>query len=252
MRDRPSQFYTGLVAELYEPLLSERARADDYAPFLERSGTPALELACGSGLPLLDLVERGFEVEGLDASRDMLDRCRTAADERGLGVTLHCGEMQSFSLARRYRSIFLAGASFTLLTADADAESALRCIHAHLEPGGSILIPIEIARARDHQPFVGRFRETSSGTGERLRVGLVAVEESDDGRGLRRRLRYERIPERGEALVLERDWRTRWWSQAQFREMLLATGFDRVALRAPTGGPAPPDASVYVALAARE
>ena len=65
---------------------------------------------------LLDLVERGYEVEGLDASQDMLDGCRVKAAERGLQVTLHLGEMQSFSLARRYRSIFLAGASFSLLT----------------------------------------------------------------------------------------------------------------------------------------
>jgi SAM-dependent methyltransferase len=77
--DAPSQFYTGLVADLYEPLLSSPARADDYVPFLDRSGTPALELACGSGLPLVELVARGYEVHGLDASQEMLDRCRARA-----------------------------------------------------------------------------------------------------------------------------------------------------------------------------
>lgn len=61
----PSQFYTGLVAELYDALVSYRPQADEYVPFLERSGTPALELACGSGRPLLDLVARGYDVEGL-------------------------------------------------------------------------------------------------------------------------------------------------------------------------------------------
>ena len=70
----PSQFYTGLVVDLYEPLLSQRARAEEFAPFLERFGAPALELGCGSGIPLLDLVERGFEVDGLDASAEMLAR----------------------------------------------------------------------------------------------------------------------------------------------------------------------------------
>jgi hypothetical protein len=36
----PSQFYTGLIADLYEPLLSEPVRAEDYQAFLDRVGTP--------------------------------------------------------------------------------------------------------------------------------------------------------------------------------------------------------------------
>jgi hypothetical protein len=53
--DSPAQFYTGLIADVYEAL-AIIARAESYAPFFERSGTPALELRCGSGRPLLDLL----------------------------------------------------------------------------------------------------------------------------------------------------------------------------------------------------
>lgn len=247
----PSQFYTGLVADLYEPLASEHARADDYIPFLERCGTPALELACGSGIPLVELVERGYEVEGLDASRDMLDRCRARAAERGLRVVLHRADMQSFSLGRRYRSIFLAGASFTLLTSDADAERALACIHAHLAPGGAALVPLEIPDLEAIRSRVGAFREAAGAGGERVRVAVVEAEPGPDGRSLRRRLRYERVPAAGEPEVLERDWRTRWWTQEAFAEMCGAAGFSRVRLLARTGGPAHPDDAVFVALAAR-
>ena len=87
--DDPSQFYSGLIADLYEPLAGELASADVYIPFLDQSGSPALELACGSGVPLLDLVERGYDVDGLDASQDMLDRCHAAAGERGLDISIH-------------------------------------------------------------------------------------------------------------------------------------------------------------------
>jgi SAM-dependent methyltransferase len=247
----PSQFYTGLVAELYEPLVSRPARADEYVPFLELSGTPALELGCGSGIPLLDLLERGYDVEGLDASRDMLDRCRARAAERHLDPVLHEAEMQSFSLPRRYRSVFLAGASFTLLTTDEDAASALGCIFEHLEPGGGALIPLEVVDAADLRRFLGRFREIETGTGERMRVAMVAFEVAPDGRGLCRRLRYERIDAEGDVEVLERDWLTRSWTQDQFRRMLEAAGFERATFRAADGGPAEPDATVFVALARR-
>lgn len=222
MSEDSSQFYRGLVADLYEPLVSEYARADDYVPFLAKAGTPALELACGSGLPILELVERGYEVEGLDASQDMLDRCRAAAALRGVKVTLHRGEMQSFCLPRRYRSIFLAGASFTLLTTDADAMSALRCIHEHLEPGGSALIPLEVPDVDLVRRMLHRVREVTNEGGERLRVSMIAFEQEADGKTHSHRLRYERISGSGESEVVERNWKKRWWSQSQFREMLLA------------------------------
>ena len=46
----PSQFYTGLVAELYAPLRSAVPDAEPYARFIALSGEPALELGCGVGL----------------------------------------------------------------------------------------------------------------------------------------------------------------------------------------------------------
>lgn len=73
-KTEPSQFYTGLVAELYEPLVSYRAKAEEYTPFIDRAGQPVLELGCGSGVPMLELLQLGYHIEGLDASADMLAR----------------------------------------------------------------------------------------------------------------------------------------------------------------------------------
>jgi len=250
--DLPSQFYTGLVADLYEPLVSERARADEYVPFLERFGTPALELCCGSGLPLLELAARGYAVEGLDASQDMLDRCRARATLRGLEVTLHRAEMQAFSLPRRYRSIFLAGASFTLLATDEDAAKTLERIHAHLEPGGAALIVLEIPDVESMRRSLGRFKEVTSERGERLRVGAISLDVGGDARSLSLRLRYERIAANGEHEVVERDWKRRWWSQPEFAALIRGAGFGPVSFLAPEGGRARPDASAFVALARRD
>ena len=81
--DSPSQFYSGLVAELYEPLAGPRPARPPTSPFIDRFGTPTLELACGSGLAWIELLERGCPVEGLDPSDDTLDPCRSRAAERG-------------------------------------------------------------------------------------------------------------------------------------------------------------------------
>ena len=250
--DLPSQFYTGLISELYEPLAGEVSRADDYVPFLERSGTPALELACGSGLPMLDLLERGFDVEGLDASTDMLELCRSRAADRGLTPTLHLAEMQSFQLPTQFRSIFLAGASFTLLTTDEDAENTLERIYEHLGPGGHVLIPLEVEDADEIRTQLGRRRETVDSTGNRLRVSMLELDVHSEGRNSALRLRYDRIPPSGEPVSVERVWERRSWNQDQFRELVLAAHFDELRFLTPTGGLADPDASAFVALARKK
>ena len=248
----PSQFYSGLVADLYDALVAESARADQYTPFLDWCGTPALELACGSGSPLIELLERGYHVEGLDSSRDMLDLCRSRSAERGLAPELHLGLMQSFRLPRRYRSIFLAGASFTLLTSDKDAAAALTNIHDHLEPGGHALIPIERLIPDEIRPSIGRYREATDSSGARLRFAMLSLDVHADGRSASLRLRYERIPVAGKVMSLERNWERRWWSQAQFRDLLLDAQFAEVTFLGESGSMAAPDAPVFVVLARKD
>jgi hypothetical protein len=55
----PADFYTGIVAELYSPLKSTSQSWEPYAEFIEAAGQPALELGCGEGEPLLELLRRG-------------------------------------------------------------------------------------------------------------------------------------------------------------------------------------------------
>ena len=60
--------------------------------FLEGRGGKSLEIGCGSGRILLPLREAGFEVDGNDVSRDMLDLLEAAeggdVPELFHGVTL--------------------------------------------------------------------------------------------------------------------------------------------------------------------
>jgi trans-aconitate methyltransferase len=110
-----SQFYTGLIAEMYDFLVSYQAPVSFFADLIRNGGEPALELGCGTGHPLLPLAAQGLRVEGLDSSRDMLTRCGAKARSQGLHVTLHQQEMQNLALPTCYRTIFFAGASFMLL-----------------------------------------------------------------------------------------------------------------------------------------
>ncbi len=250
----PAAFYTGLVAELYAPLRSSTPDPEPYARFVARWGEPALELACGDGDPLLDLRARGLDVEGLDSSPDMVSRCREAAARRGLTVTVHLQRMEEMALRRRYRSIFLAGASFNLLPDDATAEQALVGIAAHLAPGGAAMVPLMVpAPTPASELGVGRHHLGADGT----TLSVTALSEVVDV-GARTRtttLRYERRrldrPEAADAEadeVAERPWVLHWHEPEAFVAMAARCGLSAALARLPDHAPGGPSDVVWVAV----
>ena len=247
----PALFYTGLVADLYAPLRS--AGAPDPAPyirFVRRSGEPALELGCGDGDPLLDLRAKGLDVEGLDASPDMLARCRANAAARGLVVTLHESRMEAMELRRHYRSIYLAGPSFNLLVDDDSAWRALARIRAHLEPDGSALIPLFVPPPMlPRQIGVPRTHVTDDGA--TLRFTVTGVERDDAARVQVSHTRYER-EHRGRLEVLERDWVLHWYAQDVFRQLVSDAGLLVDELLDDRGNPAGPDATTCAFVLSRD
>lgn len=127
-------YYTGFVADHYDLLVPED-ETRSYGLFrsvIESDGQPALELACGTGRPLLTFVADGLEVEGLDSSPDMLRRCAAKASDLRLSVRLHEQRMESFEIDRASRTIYCTSSSFQLLQDDEAVRRALSTIGRHL------------------------------------------------------------------------------------------------------------------------
>ena len=243
MTTDPALFYTGLVAELYRSLRSSDPDPAPYAAFVEQAGGPALELGCGDGDPMLELRRRGLDVEGLDSSAEMLDRCRARADEAGLSVVLHHARMESFDLGRQFGAIYLAGASFNLLPDDDAARAALRCIRRHLQPDGAALIPLMIPGVVN-QREVGRVREATEPDGSSIRFSITAVRRDEDRRLQETFTRYERVGR--DATVLERPWLVHWHTQDGFRALAADAGLAVEAVLGLDGAAATPTAPVFV------
>jgi SAM-dependent methyltransferase len=239
-----SQFYTGLVAELYGPLRSAVPDPEPYTRFVERHGGPALELGCGDGDPILALRERGLDVDGVDSSPDMLARCQSRAGERGLDVDLYEQTMEQLDLPRRYRAIYLAGPTFNLLTDDQAALAALQRIGRHLVPDGVALVPLFIPDPTPDEQF-GVTREHVTDDGRVQRVSAVSETRDDERRLQTTVLRYESTRD-GVAEVLERPWQLHWHTQEGFAALAAGAGLTVSAIRSPTGGDAAPDATSFV------
>jgi len=243
---QPADFYTGLVADLYAPLKSVRTDPAPYAALVRRYGEPALELGCGDGEPLLDLRRQGLDVEGVDSSADMLARCRVAAREAGLDVVLHHQRMEALDLPGRYRTVFLAGPTFTLLPDDDTAAAALRGIRRHLTDDGAAVVPLFLPPRTDPADL-GRTREAHAEDGALLRFAVLSEERDEQQRTQHSLLRYERL-DGDEHTVLDRTWTLHWHDREGFEALAARAGLVTEAVVTPSGRPAPAGAQAFTFL----
>ena len=105
---------------------------------------PILELACGTGRAAVPLAEAGYQVHGLDASRDMLavatTKKRKIAPEAMERLFLTMGDMRDFTFPLQFGGIYSTFRSFQNLLTPKDQETCLRCIHRHLRSDGLLVL----------------------------------------------------------------------------------------------------------------
>jgi SAM-dependent methyltransferase len=219
----PEQFYTGLVAELYAPLRSGTSDAELYRRFVVDHGEPGLELGCGDGDPILALRAAGLDVDGVDSSDDMLERCTRRAAERGVTVSVYRQLMQELDLPRRYRSVYVAGGTFTVLPDDEAGLATLRAIARNLEPGGAVLIPLWVPPATPPESF-GQPRVAEVADGTVISVAVVAETRDARARTRTTMLRYERHRPAGPVEVVERPWLIHWYTPDGFARLAELAG----------------------------
>lgn len=246
----PALFYTGVAAHAYGLLRSTGAPDPaPYARFIQRSGEPALELGCGDGDPLLDLREMGLDVDGVDSSPDMVDRCRSAAAARGVTVAVHVQRMETLDLERRYRSIFIAGPTFNLLPDDDTARNALAGIHRHLVDGGTAMIPLFEPQPTPAE-FLGRRRTRTDTDGAQMSVTAISEQRDEATRHQATVLRYEMETATG-THAEDRSWLLHWYPQALIRSMATDAGLTVARVLSVAGGDATDDENDIVLLLRR-
>lgn len=172
--------YHRLAAETYDLFHGEAGARElaFYEQFIREGGGAALDVGVGTGRTLLPLVRKGLEVDGLDASADMLAVCRDKLEAEGLGAQLYEQLMQDLSVAKRYATIFIPYSSFLLIPSRDDARRALTRFHEHLAPGGQLLIESFLRTDSDSTTDVGQWVLARVGTrpsdGARVYVSRAA------------------------------------------------------------------------------
>jgi ubiquinone/menaquinone biosynthesis C-methylase UbiE len=134
--------YRGLKAEAWDLLRGDTSVWPDrafYLAIIRKSGEPVLDVGCGTGRLLLDYMQQGVEIDGIDNSPEMLTLCREKAAALGLSPDLREQSMESLELPRRYRTIMVPSSSLQLVTDLIDAKQAMARLVAHLDRGGTLV-----------------------------------------------------------------------------------------------------------------
>ncbi|SFL65685.1 class I SAM-dependent DNA methyltransferase [Salibacterium qingdaonense] len=139
--------YAGF-AQVYDRLM-EQAPYDEWLLWIKKliegedSRTQTiLDAGCGTGTILVDLLESGYNVQGLDASRDMLDVAEQKLNDRGFSPSLYHEDMRTFRLPASYDVVISFCDSLNYITEESDLHHTFNTFYEHLNEGGSLVFDV--------------------------------------------------------------------------------------------------------------
>ncbi len=109
-----------------------------------------LDVACGTGRHL-SYLRNYYGIEGLDLNERMLDVAR----QRNPGVRFHHASMVDFQLPQRYDVILCLFSAIGYVQTRARLQQTLQTMHAHLHPGGILIIEPWITPEMWHPGYIG-------------------------------------------------------------------------------------------------
>ncbi|MBS3080455.1 methyltransferase domain-containing protein [Candidatus Pacearchaeota archaeon] len=97
-----------------------------------------LDLGCGTGLHTKELLERGYEITGLDLSEEMID----IAKKRNPSAKFHIGNMNNFNLSNKFDAIICMFSALGYLTENKQLEDFFISCRDHLKDNGLLILDV--------------------------------------------------------------------------------------------------------------
>jgi SAM-dependent methyltransferase len=224
---RKMESYQKLCTEVYDLTKPEPVELvwPYYVGHAERAGGPILEPMCGSGRYLIPLLERGVDINGVDASPDMLRACREKCAAKGLSPRLYQQYLHEMEVPRAYALVFIPAASFGLIVDDEEVKASLQRIYDAMLPGAKLVLEIEtpVNRPKDFGVWWGNSYERPDGA----KIVHSGFDRSyDDEKHILYSLGKYELVKNGELLATE--WESlilRFWERDDFAAVLTAAGF---------------------------
>ncbi len=197
-----------------------------YASFIEQNPGRVLEAMSGSGRLLIPLIKRGYVVDGVDSSPQMLDRFRERCRTFQLTPQLFEQSLETFSTPHRYATVTIAVGSFQLIHDRAQAVQALKNIRKHMLPNANLLVDTFVPNT-SAEPTVTRVARIDTNTVIRLtrrQLFDVAEKRADAF------CTYELVVDGSVQTVEQELIQVRWYTDQELEQLFLEAGFKIVTL----------------------
>lgn len=132
---------SSLFYDATEKYASEQ-EVDFFAACIDQNPGRILEAMSGSGRLQIPLMQRGYEVEGVDISYPMIERCRQRCAPLGLDPKIYQQALENLALPYAYNTVIIAVGSLQLIVDPVITLKALKNLHAHMLIGGNLFIDI--------------------------------------------------------------------------------------------------------------
>lgn len=135
-------------AEIYDRLMDNvnyHSWADYYVRLLSIYGVregKICECACGTGNLTLPLQRAGFQMTGVDLSREMLWQAAQKARKQGMAIPFVQQDMKTLNLHRPMDAVIATCDGVNYLTTDEDLKSFLRAAWRAIKPGGALVFDV--------------------------------------------------------------------------------------------------------------
>jgi SAM-dependent methyltransferase len=135
-------------AEIYDGLMNDvdyESWAEYYTRLLSiygiRSGK-ICECACGTGGLTIPLYYRGFQMTGVDISREMLWQAAQKSRKRGIAMPFVQQDMKALNLHRPMDAVLATCDGVNYLLTEEDLLSFFRAAHRAVRPGGALVFDV--------------------------------------------------------------------------------------------------------------
>jgi len=144
-----SDVFGSVYSDVYDQLYKDKDYAlecDTIERIFERyANTPVktiLDLGCGTGNHSIELASRGFEVTGIDMSKDMLNAAKAKAETRNVTLKLHQSDIKNINLNKRFDAALMMFAVLGYQLKNEDVIAALKAARKHLHPDGLLIFDV--------------------------------------------------------------------------------------------------------------
>ncbi len=130
------------MAEHYHIIYGDKSDMNFYIQEAKNARGPVLEVACGTGRILLELLSNDIDIHGVDLSKDMLEVLKTNAKAKNLEPNVMQANMVDFKLDQKFNLIIVPYRSFLHLLTETERKAALENFRSHLNEGGRLIMHI--------------------------------------------------------------------------------------------------------------